>query len=81
METLLRKQRSKYTNPEGNNVDMFLAFGSRSVERSERSGEPIPEQTMKIVFTGRAPWSLYFSNIWFDLSNSRSGFKTRLQGV
>ena len=43
--------------------------------------EPIPKQTLKIVFTGRAPQSLIFSNIWFDLRNSRSGFKTRLQGV
>ena len=48
---------------------LSLAFGLRSVS--------IPEQTLKIVFTGGAPRSLYFSNIWFDLRNSRSGFKTR----
>ena len=58
----------------------FLALGSQSVERSKRSSH-IPEQTLKIVFTGGAPRSLYFSYIWFGLSNSRSGFKTRLRGV
>ena len=50
---------------------LFLTFGSRSVERSERSSQ----QTLKIVFTGGGPRSLYFSYIWFDLKNSRSGFK------
>ena len=42
---------------------LFLAFDSRSVERSTT-----PEQTLKIVFTGTggAPRSLYFSYIWFD---------------
>ena len=38
---------------------LFLAFGSRSVERSERSSQ----QTLKIVFTGGGPRSLYFSYI------------------
>ena len=79
VETLLRKQRSKYTNPEGSNVPVSgLWF---TVSGKIWKIEPIPEQTLKIVFTGRVPRSLYFSNIWFDLSNSRSGFKTRLRGV
>ena len=39
---------------------LFLAFGSRSVERCERSSQ-IPEQTLKNVFTGAAPRSLYSS--------------------
>ena len=38
---------------------LFLAFGSRPVKRSERSSQ----QTPKIVFTGGAPRSLYFSYI------------------
>ena len=38
---------------------LFLAFGSRSVERSERSSQ----QTLKIVFTSGGPRSLYFSYI------------------
>ena len=38
---------------------LFLAFGLRSVERSERSSQ----QTLKIVFTGGGPRSLYFSYI------------------
>ena len=79
METLLRKQRSKYTNPEGSNVAVSgLWF---TVSGKIWKIEPIPEQTLKMVFTGGAPLSLYFSYILFDLSNSISGFKTRLQGV
>ena len=72
METLLRKQRSKYTN-EGSNVAVSgLWF---TVSGKIWKIEPIPEQTLKMVFTGAAPRSLYFSYFWFDLSNSRSGFK------
>ena len=76
VETLLRKQRSKYTN-EGSNVAVSGLWFTVSGKIWEI--EPIPEQTLKIVFTGTR--SLYFSYIWFDLSNSRIGFKTRLQGV
>ena len=41
--------------------------------------EPIPEQTLKIGFTGSisAPRSLYFSYIWFDLSNVILGVALR----
>ena len=79
METLLRKQRSKYTNPEGRNVAVSNLWFT--VSGKIWKIEPSPEQTLKIVFTGGAPRSLYFSYIWFDFSNSRSGFKTTLQRV
>ena len=65
LETLLRKQRSKYTNPEGSNVAVSgLWF---TVSGKIWKIEPISEQTLKIVFTGGAPRSLYFSYLWFDL--------------
>ena len=47
METLLRKQRSKYTNPEGSNVAVSgLWF---TVSGKIWKIEPIPEQTLKII--------------------------------
>ena len=65
METLQRKQRSKYTTREVGNVTVSgLWF---TVSGKTWKIEPIPEQTLKIVFTGGAPRSLYFSYIWFDL--------------
>ena len=41
---------------------LFLAFGSRSLERSERSSQ-FPNKHWRIVFTDGAPRSLYFSYI------------------
>ena len=64
VKTLLKKQKSKYTNSEGSNVAVSgLWF---TVSGKIWKIEPIPEQTLKIVFTGGAPRSLYFSYLWFD---------------
>ena len=59
METFLRKQRSKYTNPEGSNVAVSSLWFTVSGKISKI--EASPEQTPKIVvFTNGAPRSLYF---------------------
>ena len=58
VETLLRTHRSKYTKSEGSNVAVSGLWFTVSGKI-----EPIPKQTLKIVFTGGAPRSLYFSQI------------------
>ena len=64
METLLRKQRSKYNNPEGSNVAVSgLWF---KVSGKIWKIEPIPEQTLKILFTGRSLLG-HFISLAFDL--------------
>ena len=43
--------------------------------------EPSPEQTLSNVLTGWPSRSIHFSYIWFDLRNSKSDFKERLETV
>ena len=43
--------------------------------------EPSPEQTLSNVLTGWPSRSIHFSYIWFDLRNSKSDFKERLEAV
>ena len=75
METLLRKQRSKYTNPDGSKVAVSNLWFT--VSGKIWKIEPSPEQTLKTVFTNGAPRLLYFSYIWFDLRNSRTRMALR----
>ena len=64
MKTLQRIQRSKYAIPKGSNVAVSSLWFTVSGKMWKI--EPNPEQTLKIVFTGRTPRSLYSSYIWFD---------------
>ena len=43
--------------------------------------EPSPEQTLSNALTGWPSRSIHFSYIWFDLRNSKSDFKERLEAV
>ena len=43
--------------------------------------EPSPEQTLSNFLTGWPSRSIHFSYIWFDLRNSKSDFKERLEAV